>query len=469
MDRPNILLIVLDTARADAFEPYGAPAGSSPTVHDLARSGQIVPQAYASSCWTLPSHATMFTGELGRALGLGQEPPDGYRGIRRTLRSLDDRLLPSVLRRAGYTTAGASCNMWISPATGFDTGFDDFSYVASPRGEPFNRAGLRGDLGWLWKGTLARMDDGAREVERRMRAWFAEWDARRPFFWFVNLVECHTPYLPPRPYNDLTIAQRLLATLDVKRYQTLAAIWRNAVGEFDVADQPLRRMRHLYTRAVRMLDDWVARVLELLEARGILEDTVVIITSDHGENLGEGGLFGHCFSLDERLIHVPLVVAGPAGTSFDRVTSLAALPAFLSRVAQLDDPPWEPPPADGVAIAQIDPMAGRDDPRVERVRREWHLDERSVRLFTDPMTCATDGRWKIVRHGDEERVYDLAADPLELRPVAPGPEVAPLRDALHRDAVWATGDALPAEDEGDPPPETEVQELEEQMRLLGYM
>src|SRR5207245_11045125 len=115
-------------------------------------------------------------------------------------------------------------------------------------------------------GVLARADDGAREAERGVEGWIGS-ASRRPVFWFVNLMECHSPYLPPRPYNDLPPRSRLRAAAEARRHLTIDAIWRAAAGGFDVADDALARMRHLYRRSVRMADDWLGRVPEDLDRR----------------------------------------------------------------------------------------------------------------------------------------------------------------------------------------------------------
>src|SRR5437016_1832691 len=184
--RPNVLLVILDAARRDALEPYGAPRGSTPAIAQLAEAGAALPDVYATGCWTVPSHASIFTGLLPRAAGLGQ--------------------------------------------------------------------------------------------------------AKTP-------NECHSPYLPPRPYGDLSLLERLRAADDARRYYKLESIWRSCVGGFDMPDDALDRMRRLYRASIRYMDDWLARLLERLGAAGALDDTLVVVTSDHGENLGEGGLVAHGLSL----------------------------------------------------------------------------------------------------------------------------------------------------------------------------
>ena len=126
---PNVLCVVLDTARADAFEPYGAPAGASPAVANLARRGSALPHVYSTAAWTLPAHASMFTGLLPRTVGLTQAPEGTPQSARPRLEAVRERMLPEVLARAGYETRAVSANLWVSPHCGFDIGFEHFGYI----------------------------------------------------------------------------------------------------------------------------------------------------------------------------------------------------------------------------------------------------------------------------------------------------------------------------------------------------
>jgi membrane-anchored protein YejM (alkaline phosphatase superfamily) len=264
---------------------------------------------------------------------------------------------------------------------------------------------LTGRARWTIQGAHAGLDDGARAAEAELRAWIGAHDESRPFFWFVNLVECHSPYLPPRPYNDLKVIERIRAAEEARRYLHLEAIWRACCGGFDVPEDALGRMRHLYGRSIRYMDDWLARILEALDVAGLLNETFVIVTSDHGENLGEGELISHALSLDDRLIRVPLVLAGPGSHNLWRQgpTSLAELPRLISEVVELEQGPWNDDPVpEGAAVAQLDPPAYVDDPRAHRVVAKWGLGPEALERLTTPMICATDGRFKLARRRDEE-------------------------------------------------------------------
>ena len=152
---PNVLLVVMDTARADAFEPYGAAPGATPAVTQLASSGGYQRYAYAPASWTVPSHASMLTGLLPRDMGLGQAP-EGPVGVRPVMESLANHLLPERLRRAGWHTAGVSANHWIAEHSGFATGFDDWRKVVGGRSHRFYGSGWRSRLAWTKTTAHAR-------------------------------------------------------------------------------------------------------------------------------------------------------------------------------------------------------------------------------------------------------------------------------------------------------------------------
>lgn len=471
---PNVLLVVLDTARRDALEPYGRKPGSTPAIAQLASRGRALSAAYATASWTLPSHASMFTGLLPRRLGLGQAPEGTPYGARAAIAGFSDRMLPNVLRRAGYATQAWSTNLWVSPHSGFDDGFDSFQYVTSGRHDRMHAllsGGPRAQLAWAAEGWRSRSDDGAAAVGRGLREAIARWSGK-PTFWFVNLSECHAPYLPPRPWNDLPPWDRVRAAIEAKRHLNFEAICLYAAGAHRIPAGALARMRRLHARAASYLDSWLADVLEALDARGILDQTLVIVTSDHGENFGEGGLISHGFSLDQRLIHVPLVMAGPGTIAMDRVVSLAELPTVITRAAEIEREFADDELPQGVAVAEFDPLGTRENPKIQAFARKWALDERGVGRLTEGFTCATDGRCKLVIDGDgNEALYDLEADPEALAPLrahGANEHMLVLRSALERAAAPATA-APAAASPADGPTADELEALERQMKLLGYM
>jgi arylsulfatase A-like enzyme len=462
--RPNVLLIVLDTARADGFEPYGAPAGATPVVADLSRRGQVVPMAISASNWTMPSHAAMFTGSLPRPLGLSVAAQgNGITNPREVLEANQHRLLAEVLRQAGYSTAGVSCNPWVSEPAGFGTGFDIFHDV---RGKQRRRPGhSRAErIAFYREAVRADADEGAAEAGEILRGLVRQGPGT-PFFWFVNLMECHTPYLPSKPFNDLSPLGRLRAARDAFTYERASVMVRYCLRSLEIPQDAFDRMRHLYGRAIAAMDHWLGGLLEELDRARLLDDTLVIVTSDHGENLGENHLFGHGMSLDQRLIQVPFVTAGPVEWPDLSLMSLADVPAVLAGVLGLDDHPWSArASADGTCIAQNDGAFFWPEDEVVKLAHSWGIDP-AVATTLGPWAAITDGRFKLYRDGAQQSLFDLEGDPLEAIDVsAEHPDrVAALSASLEEHQGTIRRDSVASYSA------QEQAEMEDHLEALGYL
>ncbi len=481
-----MLFIVFDTARASAFEPYGARPGASPAVRDLAARGEVHPAAVATSCWTVPSHASMFSGLPYRAAGFDHIGGGAPAEFAAAVAQNQDRWLPSFLQRQGYATAGVSTNLWVSEQTAFDTGFDTFRYVPSPRSPHLQAHTFREHAHWLIDALRATADDGAAQVEGLLAEWVAQ-QPRRPFFWFVNLVECHSPYLPPKPYNPLGPLGRLRAARDAGRYLHFDAIWRNTTGGFDLEGPAIERLRTLYAAAIVQLDAWLARVLELLDGHGLLEGTEIVLCSDHGENLGEGDLIGHSFSLDDRLLRVPMLTAGPLPAPGGDLFSLSRLPGWLASGLGFEDHPWQADAHHRVATAEFDAPGPGNEAKAREAAAKWGLGEDCYRTLMTSYTMATDGRWKLFRRPEGLAVIDTVTDPVEVRPRPMDQAVTEeMGGALLAELTAALDDLAeravpPAHKNPQATPvdrtvagagvghDDEAAALEAQMRLLGYL
>lgn len=466
----NLLLIVYDTARADHFEPWGAAPGSTPVASDLARRGSAPPAVIAPSNWTVPSHASMFTGLLPASLGAATWREASFaEQMTACLETHRDRLIAEALRRRGFATAAISANPWIHPKRGFSIGFDRFISVKDHRTWPGKS--LRSRIAFAMDAWRARADDGAAEAGQILRGWINEVGADAPFFWFVNLMECHGPYQPPLPYNDLGGIGRILAARDAARYQTDAGNVRVSSGMLVMDGATIERTRRLYSRAIYQMDAWLGGILEEMDRARILDDTLIVLASDHGENLGEQGLLGHVLTIADRVLRVPLVFSSPLGTTRSGPYSLAELPQLIAPLIGLDagDHPWHDDLAPhGLAVSQVISRKPAKSEREQAVATG--LSEETIRRLTSPMSSATDGRFKLVRDATGEHVYDLIEDPDEMRPLDPGThaDIATFRAALERLDALAREEG-PAAPTPDAPPDDENAELEESLRRLGYL
>ena len=252
---PSILLIVVDTLRADAVSAYGNGLGTTPTLDALAAQGQLYTRAYAPSPWTVPSHASLFTGLAIDDHGVGLH---GRVVLPETATTLAERL-----GDAGYETAAFSENALISGDFGFDQGFAHFAVRTA---EQQMNAGEKKSI------------DVVDEISR----WLRVRDSQRPFFVFINLYDAHEPYeiRASNPFLPAGITTEDARRLEAGR-RTSHLICDRLPGE-----TPLKILRGLYLGEVASADRKVKEILTLLEARGV-DNLITLVTSDHGEHFGE--------------------------------------------------------------------------------------------------------------------------------------------------------------------------------------
>ena len=431
--RPNILLVVADTARADRFLQEGARAAVAPRVAALARDGAAYLEARSPSPWTLPAHASLFTGLY----------PSSHGAESGHLRLGDDRpFLAERLRRAGYRTQAYIANPWVCKDYNFHVGFDTFDEV------------------WRTvKGTEAEM--GAEAIVGKVGRWL-EWragndDAKaKPFFVFVNFFEPHLPYNPPEPERSRLLpagadADRVERLRRFKHPEEVRAIL--GLARLDAEDR--RVLSGLYDGEIAYVDRRIGDLVDLLAARRLLDDTVVVVTSDHGEMLGEHDLFDHKLSLFEPVLRIPLVVRYPprveAGQRIASPVLLQDLYPTLLTLAGVDPgPSQEARRLPGIRGLAAGPVRGEnlDDPILAEYARPAEflpvmrgLDPGAdLSRYDAALVSLTWGTRKIVWSSAGPAVlYDLAVDPGESkpRPVADTQENVASRRAADRAARLA--------------------------------
>jgi arylsulfatase A-like enzyme len=346
---PNVLLIVLDTLRRDAVSAYGEVDGTTPAFDEFADAGVLWKDCLANGSWTIPSHASLFTGaEVGR---------HGAGHARKRLRllpagagSMPLFTLAELLAHTGWSTAAFVCNMNLSRANGFDRGFATYQEIwRAGQGDYDVLAPAR--KAWLGVGVF---DKGGELCLKGSRAWLgAHADDERPWFLFVNFMEPHTPYYQaPERFaraflKDGEPSENVRAILN----DTMAHVYHSGVSAADAEE-----LWRIYLGGVAYQDWLLGELLGELDAQGLADDTLVVITSDHGESFGWNGLLGHGQDVNDALIRVPLAARGPglpAGRSDELPVSLVdVLPTILSLLGQQALP--DDPGRTGVALAGAD-------------------------------------------------------------------------------------------------------------------
>ena len=293
---PNVLLIVMDCVRAGHLSCYGYQRPNTPCIDELAGSSVVYEQAISPSDWSLPAHASIFTGLYPSKHGAHDE----HRFL-----SADVPTMAEVLSNLGYRTIGGCLNAYVDRATGLDRGFQIFYNSQSYK----TRSLLRYNLDRIWAKLTSTTDQGARWINKQLYRELQRDD--RPWFVFAQYLEPHAPYQIPRPYrnrylnNGLSFKQAMAVNQDYDRYLAGAV-------EMDGTDFEI--FTALYDTQIAYLDSRIGQLIDFLKRSKMLDNTLIMITADHGENLGEHQLMGHRFCLYDTLLHVPLIIHYPRGT-----------------------------------------------------------------------------------------------------------------------------------------------------------
>ena len=430
--RPNIMLLMMDSVRAANLSCYGYGRVTTPNIDALAKESTLFERAISVGCWTLPVHASLFTGlyPLNHGLTVSKDAlPDNFPTLAQQLKEL------------GYQTASFSSNAYVSEATRLTQGFDtveDIWRVSNPRGTRRTATSkligrLKG-LGAAAKPAVRlvralqrarliakqrrnRRDKGARLANKKIQAWLANtWDPNKPFFVFVNYMETHEPYNPPYPYDQRFMPKRF-SPWHVARVSSHKAI---TAGPEKLRQDDLQILQALYDGELNYLDHQVGELVGFIQSRGFLDDTVLVITSDHGDSLGEHNHLGHRMTLYEQLVHVPLIIRySPhfgAGAREPQMVSLIDLyPTFL----ELAGTDLSQTATNGFhSLAALPEMEKRPYLIAENTAPKSQEGVTSRMLRTD--------RYKYIWKSDQQHeLYDLVQDPGELvNLIAVRPEVA---------------------------------------------
>jgi arylsulfatase A-like enzyme len=375
----NVLLIIWDTVRAANTSMHGYRRLTTPNLLRLASRGVRFDRAFAASSWTLPSHASMLTGRWPHELRVGWKTPvrDGV------------PTLAEYLASHGYATAGFVANLdYCSRETGLARGFahyEDFSYSVLDTFNRYIALGRRIDSSswtstidaWVEKQTRHWYDLIPRSREHQKNAdaindAFLRWQGKqprkgRPFFAFLNYNDAHSPYEVP----DKSIPGFGLRPRSSRERQTLEGFVMTDKTKLSIDD--VQMATDVYDDCIAYLDRRLGLLLDELSRRGVLENTLVIVTSDHGEHLGDHGLFFHGCSLYRQLVQVPFVMVGktgiPVGRTVAEPVSLCDLPATV---------------VDLLGLGPDHPFAGRS------VARYWQpRDQGGARVVADPLLMET--------------------------------------------------------------------------------
>lgn len=416
-DAPNVLLIIWDTARALSLSLYGrdrrTTRRTTPELEEFAKGGTVFEHAFATSPWSLPSHASLYTGRDAHEIHINRNIP------------LDDTYptLAEVLSRHGYVTAGFTGNLFYgSRDFGIARGFGWYDDEAPTTAAKLAAAwSLTRRVLAQWRRNEGNHEEIVHRPADHVTVKLLQWLDRRgtrPFFASVNYFDAHEPYLAPAPYN-------LAFSESQPRY------WEGAQRPED--PRVLRELQTAYETCILYVDSELRRLLDALRARRVLDNTLVIVTADHGEQFGDHGvhLFGHERSLYASVLRVPLVVVFPkrvpGGVRRADVVSIRDIPTTIIDALGLPERDRFP----GISLLRY--ASGNVSEAEAATPRLAHL--RPNKFYPAEMDWAnreqhrfsvTSGSLQyLINASGQEELYDFVRDPWETQDLSKDSTYAP--------------------------------------------
>jgi arylsulfatase A-like enzyme len=381
---PSIILIIMDTVRPDRLSCYGYSRDTSPNLVKLSQTSRVYDRAYSTSGWTASAHASLFTGLFPIAHGTTQENWSMNKGL---------TTLAEVLSGVGYKTLGISENPWVSKLFNFDQGFSEYYET--------------------WRIRSPNPKDNP--VYQLFAQFIGRNRGDRPFFVFMNFMEAHNPYRSSHQFFGHFQTYKTIYCTDNS--------WQSFfLGRRKFSPEEIQNLNDHYDEGILYIDDVIGSIMDLLVKKQIWDETIFIVASDHGENIGDHGLMDHVFSLYETTIKIPLIIhyprLFPPGTRDGQFVQILDLfPTLLGIV--------------GVDIERI-PFQGMDllknDQKQERaviceyyyprqVLSNYNQSEREsealARFKRRIKSAIFNGRKLIWGDDGRSELYDLARDPGE--------------------------------------------------------
>lgn len=441
---PNIILIVMDTVRADHLSYYGYHRDTTPNIDKIAEQGTLYDNAFSTAPWTPPSHASVFTGKY----------PSHHKTMGRNVcLKTENTTVAEVLSENGYRTLGVTCCQILGLGSGFEKGFSRFIEIRES-----SLTGLIKRKGSLAKDFLRKMiygpDKGTYQATEEIKNFIKSNNKAKssPFFVFVNYFTCHTPYDPPSPFkkrycNEFNESrfyfQELLLNKTLKRtsekisnsdidFQRLKWIasggggFSFAVKEISVSEAEWKAVESWYDGELAYLDRQIGHLVDFLQEAGIFDNTLLIITSDHGENFGDHGLAVHPLCLYDSLLRVPLIISYPVSMPRKKkISSVVSLVDIYPTILEAAKAKEHKANVDGKSLFPFGEQKIHDFVCAEYGAlhthgfgglQAWSLSSSTRnKLLKIDKGCKSirNSRYKYILWDDKEELYDIRNDPKE--------------------------------------------------------
>lgn len=424
--RNNIVLISIDSLRADHLTCYGYERPTSPSIDRLAAEGILFERASSHAPWTLPSHVSLLTSLYPRShqtSALDRSLPEAA------------TTLASELKRAGYRTHAIVSGPFMRTSFGMARGFDGYDEDLALGGHAASHEAITSD-----------------QIHRRLTRFLDQ--GSRPFFLFLHYWDVHYDYLPPAPYDEM---------FDPGYQGDLSpnGIMKNQRISREMSPRDLQHLVALYDGEIRWVDHHIGLLLDELKERGLAENTIIALTADHGDEFFEHGEKGHSHSLYEELLHVPLILRVPGESPrrvHDRVQLIDVMPTLLELAGAPD-----PGRLQGRSLVPL--LRGQPLPPVATYSETTRATKlKTTRAGWSSAQAIYRDQYKLIHYPDgryPDELYDISRDPGESRSLSNNQAETRLSLLLQE---WreSTGEGIPEFTAG-PDPETL-----EQLKQLGY-
>jgi len=440
-DKPDIILISIDTLRPDHLGCYGYRQPTSPTIDRLAGGGVRFENAISTTSWTLPAHAALFTGLYDSAHGL----------VDNGLRLAENHVtLAEVLGQAGYQTAGFFGGPYLHPAFGVGQGFETYESCMTKLPDDASERLVRAQSSI--PDSVSHADITGPRTLKKFKHWLAKAD-ERPMFVFLHFWDVHYDYIPPKKYIEMFDP-------DYKGQLSSVNFMRNPAIHRFMAPRDLQHLLALYDGEIRFTDDILGQILAELERSGRGQQTLIVVTSDHGEEFFEHGGKGHTRTLFDEVVKIPLIFCWPGhlregAVVPDQVRLIDVMPTILALAA----------------VELETEVQGRD---ISELLRGDSLPEQSALcelMVFEKMRALRTRRMKVIKPlGSPGQAYfDLRRDPNERRRISS--LTAPAK-ALLKELEEATRESLSLYASLTRGQSQEMQiseEMRQRLRSLGYI
>jgi len=449
-EKPNIILIVVDSLRADHLGCYGYSRDTSPNIDRLAREGTFFETAIAPTSWTLPSMTSILTSLEISTHGVGTH---------KTRLGDSARTIAEVLKENGYTTAGFISGVYLHPIYGFDRGFDVYENLIA---NPFEAADKEQRVtAAVLSGIKESLDDITSPViTERVTKWLDE-NQKKPFFLFIHYWDVHYDYIPPPPY-DTIFDPEYAGTIDARNF-----FFNEAINP-EMPEEDLAHIFALYDGEIRFTDGHIGKLFETLEQKGLEQNALIVLTADHGDEFFEHGRKGHQQTLYDEVLNVPLIFKWQGHIPINKkatgaVGSIDIMPTILD-LAGIETTP------DMMGQSLRSKLLGEGDSSPRQILGELYIfwDEKG-HLYS----LRTDTGKIIYDFGhNKEFLYDLRQDPAEQDNIASATTVTPLQAEMESRLLATIQDAKRKKEEWkikEEPLNGMSEAQKEHLKSLGYL